>query len=579
MVATRSAGLVTRTGLGEGQARTTPSQGETPCPHVPRRPASPAPSSSRLTSVTGVFASSHREAPLIGGDPSADNTDLYAFVSPDDPTKPDDHRQLHPAPGAGRRPELLPVRPRRPLPDPHRQQRRRQGRHHATTSGSRPRPSPAISRHLVVPVQRRPDHDASTTRTGSFRRPYKVVRSTKHGGKIARQRPAHRPGQHRAALARPNYATLAAGGVHAVKNGTKVFAGQRDDAFFVDLGSIFDLAGLRPFNNLHVIPLAAAAGVDGVAGFNTTSIAIQVPLDRGPQERRRNDPAVSACGPAPAGRSTRRINSNGTRHVVRQVGQVSRLGNPLINEVIIPRHHEGLLERPGAVQGQAVRQVLRGAGAHRGRQLPVPRARRREHDRSHRPRRCPAHRVKSPGVNVRSAPVHRRHSADMLRVNTAVKPTPPVPAPSASRRMAAAGPPGRHRRRPVRLPERPSSARRRHRHRAPRPRRGLRPDPQRGPRRAEPHPEQPARRRRRRQRHAVPVDLPVRSGRRTRLRARPDHPVPGRSRCLDPRRPTVDDLATSDERVPGRAPGPLVRFPRAAPRLRDRASPGRHDAP
>src|SRR6266545_4382428 len=38
------------------------------------------------TSITGVFASSHREAPLIAGDPSADNTDLYAFVSPDDPS-------------------------------------------------------------------------------------------------------------------------------------------------------------------------------------------------------------------------------------------------------------------------------------------------------------------------------------------------------------------------------------------------------------------------------------------------------------------------------------------------------------
>ncbi len=37
------------------------------------------------TSVGGVFASSHREAPAIAGDPGADNTDLYAFLSPDDP--------------------------------------------------------------------------------------------------------------------------------------------------------------------------------------------------------------------------------------------------------------------------------------------------------------------------------------------------------------------------------------------------------------------------------------------------------------------------------------------------------------
>ena len=61
--------------------------------------------------------------------------------------------------------------------------------------------------------------------------------------------------------------------------GIKVFAGQRDDPFFVDLGSVFDLAGLRPFNPPHVLPLAGDAGVDGVGGFNTHTIAIQVPID------------------------------------------------------------------------------------------------------------------------------------------------------------------------------------------------------------------------------------------------------------------------------------------------------------
>ena len=59
-----------------------------------------------------------------------------------------------------------------------------------------------------------------------------------------------------------------------------MFAGQRDDPFFVDLGSIFDLAGLRPFNPLHLIPLPADAGHDGVARFNTHSIAIQVPISQ-----------------------------------------------------------------------------------------------------------------------------------------------------------------------------------------------------------------------------------------------------------------------------------------------------------
>ena len=59
-----------------------------------------------------------------------------------------------------------------------------------------------------------------------------------------------------------------------------MFAGQRDDPFFVDLGSVFDLAGLRPLNGAHLIPKAAEAGVDGVGGYNVHSIVLQVPKSR-----------------------------------------------------------------------------------------------------------------------------------------------------------------------------------------------------------------------------------------------------------------------------------------------------------
>ena len=48
-------------------------------------------------------------------------------------------------------------------------------------------------------------------------------------------------------LSTPNYATLAAQAVHNLGNGVTVFAGQRADAFYVDLGLIFDLGALRPF--------------------------------------------------------------------------------------------------------------------------------------------------------------------------------------------------------------------------------------------------------------------------------------------------------------------------------------------
>ena len=76
----------------------------------------------------------------------------------------------------------------------------------------------------------------------------------------------------------PNYDALARGRRAPTVGNRKFFAGQRDDPFFVDLGSIFDLGGLRPFNTLHVLPLPTAAGVDGVSGYNTHSIVLQVPI-------------------------------------------------------------------------------------------------------------------------------------------------------------------------------------------------------------------------------------------------------------------------------------------------------------
>ena len=66
----------------------------------------------------------------------------------------------------------------------------------------------------------------------------------------------------------------------ALRGGIKVFAGQRQDGFYVDLGSTFDLADLRPFQNLHLIPTPAAPGVDATATLNIHTIAIQVPISQ-----------------------------------------------------------------------------------------------------------------------------------------------------------------------------------------------------------------------------------------------------------------------------------------------------------
>jgi hypothetical protein len=76
----------------------------------------------------------------------------------------------------------------------------------------------------------------------------------------------------------PDYHALAAAAVQSLPSGEVVFAGQRNEPFFVDLGAIFDLGDLRPFQNLHLIPTPAAPGVDATKAANVHTIAIQVPI-------------------------------------------------------------------------------------------------------------------------------------------------------------------------------------------------------------------------------------------------------------------------------------------------------------
>jgi hypothetical protein len=115
-----------------------------------------------------------------------------------------------------------------------------------------------------------------------------------------------------------------------------VFAGQRDDPFFADVASIFDLGGLRPFNDAHLItPPKSTKGVDSLAGYNVNSIALQVPI-----AMLTSDGQAPAAADAPnaligvwAGASRKSMSVDGGDG---DWVQVSRLGNPLINEVIIP---------------------------------------------------------------------------------------------------------------------------------------------------------------------------------------------------------------------------------------------------
>ncbi|MBA2380916.1 MAG: DUF4331 domain-containing protein [Chloroflexi bacterium] len=291
------------------------------------------------SSFTGVLASSHREAPLISGDPGADNTDVYAFVSPDAPNTLTIIANWMPNEEPAGGPNFY------PFDDKVRYEI------HVDNNGDG-----AGDVNYAFRFQK---HTKATNFAGiptflyndgpitSLTDPNWLVPQTynvyKNGERIASHLPT--PPANIGPRSTPNYeANLGRAAVRTIggSDGLKVFAGQRDDAFFVDTGSIFDLAGLRPFNPAHVIPLPAARGVDGVGGFNTNSIAIQVPLQQLTRNHRLpsgpNDPnAVLGVWAASSRQANKVLNANGSVTTSGAWRQVSRLGNPLINEVIIPR--------------------------------------------------------------------------------------------------------------------------------------------------------------------------------------------------------------------------------------------------
>ena len=143
----------------------------------------------------------------------------------------------------------------------------------------------------------------------------------------------------------PNYAHLAAQAVHTVGR-RRVFAGQRADAFHVDLGSVFDLGALRPFQHLHLIPMADAAGRNSLQGFNVHSLVLQVPIsevsrDGDVPHKPEQAKAVIGVWSSASRRKSRMFDKQKGAYVGHGPWeQVSRLGNPLFNEVITPMAHK-----------------------------------------------------------------------------------------------------------------------------------------------------------------------------------------------------------------------------------------------
>ena len=121
-----------------------------------------------------------------------------------------------------------------------------------------------------------------------------------------------------------------------------MFAGQRNDGFFVDLGAIFDLGDIRELNSVHLIPSATGTSVDPLKTLNIHTIAIKVPISMLTKDGSVPSPAdgrVAPCSASGAARAVARCRSRRQARKKRKSGpwvQVSRLGNPLFNEVIVP---------------------------------------------------------------------------------------------------------------------------------------------------------------------------------------------------------------------------------------------------
>lgn len=141
----------------------------------------------------------------------------------------------------------------------------------------------------------------------------------------------------------PNYDALAAQGIYDLGNGVRVFAGQREDPFYIDLGSVFDTLNFR--RNLPLLTADEDAndnanpfGVDMLGGFNVHTIAIEVPASMLTEDGRSAEETEQPWLGAYASTSRRKV------RVLREDGrttykegwvQVQRLANPLVNEAII----------------------------------------------------------------------------------------------------------------------------------------------------------------------------------------------------------------------------------------------------
>jgi hypothetical protein len=284
--------------------------------------------------------SSHREAPAISKDPVADSTDVYAFVSPDAQSTVTIIANYVPLQEPAGGPNffefgddvLYEI--------------------HIDNTGSG---TPAITYqfrftttitdpgtflYATGPITSLTDPNWNRRQTYTVTKVQGGVSTllTPMGG----PNPLSCPPCNIGPRSTPNYASLSGDAIYRLSSGEMVFAGQRAEGFFVDLGSIFDLGDLRPLSPDQVIPGLAAAGIDTIADKNVHSITIQVPISSLTSNQQTptgpNDPhAVIGVYTTASRQTVTAINpGTGTHTNSGPFTQVSRLGSPLVNEVVVP---------------------------------------------------------------------------------------------------------------------------------------------------------------------------------------------------------------------------------------------------
>jgi hypothetical protein len=290
-------------------------------------------------------ASSHREAPMISSDADADGTDFYMFVSPDDPDTVTIIANYIPFSAPEGAPNFNAFSPNvlyeinlDTVGD---------GKAHVKyqfefTPVARKNNGSSFL-YNNGPVTSLSDVNLLASQSFTVREVVSYGSTTTTTLKSGIPVPPPNIGS----KSTPNYQALvtealAAGAITNSGDSIQVFAGPRDDPFWVDLGSIFDLLSLRGQPAPIGYSGGPTVGVDNLTGFNSYSIAIQVPISRIFDGAPAGETVVGGWTTA-SRPSTRTLNGvagvlsgDGIEDYTGPMVQISRLGMPLVNEVVIP---------------------------------------------------------------------------------------------------------------------------------------------------------------------------------------------------------------------------------------------------